>query len=62
MTCVGACDDFKTASIADQQSLTGRISHSAQLDDEDAEGKIFLFIGGGVSSIKELKLAVAAKA
>ncbi|WEW62029.1 hypothetical protein PRK78_007529 [Emydomyces testavorans] len=59
---VGSCGDPKMPSLPNQETFTGQIYHSSDLDGKDAKGKRVVVIGGGASAIEALEWAVQADA
>ncbi|GAA5948458.1 hypothetical protein JCM3775_007606 [Rhodotorula graminis] len=59
---VGTCGDPKFIELEGQDTFSGQILHSSQLDDADLEGKRVVIVGSGASGVESAELAVAKKA
>ena len=59
---VGTCGDPKFIELEGQDTFSGQILHSSQLDEADLEGKRVVIVGSGASGVESAELAVVKKA
>lgn len=59
MPAIGTCGDPKMPRMPGQETFTGEIYHSSQLDGRTAKGKKVVIIGGGASAVEALEFVVS---
>ncbi|KAK5409415.1 hypothetical protein LTR06_006988 [Exophiala xenobiotica] len=59
---IGTCGEPKMPKLPGEESFTGTICHSSQMDDVDVTDKVVMVVGGGASAIEVVEHAVAKNA